>query len=393
MKTVRVAQKTLRELVREPMLLGLLLVFPLILVVLYYIAYGQMDQGLAKYLSVFVVNNDQGVMLADGQTWRAGDELITLLSEFKYDNSPVFTIKAINDRAIAEIAVRERKAALLLVIPPDFSEARVAASTGHIRTSPMSVVVVGDSTSDTYVFTRSFLDGLIRDFARQAVHGTPALQVDYAFLPGTGTLSDFDAGIPGVIVFGIMLLVAMTAMVMVRENVSHTLRRLRLTRLRARDLLLGVTLAQLVVALIMVPITFGVAVLFGFQANGSLLLASGIVLLLSLSAVGLGLIVACFAHTDSEAANLGAGVGVMIALVSGAMGPMPAAPLMTIGGRVIQVYDFMPTAQATEALRQVLILGAGLDAILYQLAALTLLSLMLLTIGVLLYQRLQLRHA
>ena len=83
----------------------------------------------------------------------------------------------------------------------------------------------------------------------------------------------------------------------------------------------------------------------------------------------------------------------MIALVSGAMGPMPAAPLLTIGGRVIQIYDFMPTAHATEALRQVLVLGAGPDAILYQLAAMTLLSLILLTIGVLLYQRLQLRHA
>ena len=206
-------------------------------------------------------------------------------------------------------------------------------------------------------------------------------------------MSDFQAGIPGVMVFGIMLLVAVTAMVMVRENVNQTLRRLRLTRLRARDLLIGVTLAQLAVAALMIPITFGTAVLFGFRPNGSLLLAIGIGLLLSLGAVGLGLIVACFAHTDSEAANLGAGVGVMLALVSGAMGPMPAAPLMTIGGRAIQIYDFMPTAQATQALRQVLVLGAGLDAILYQLVMLALLSLLFLTIGVLLYQRRQLRHA
>jgi ABC-type multidrug transport system permease subunit len=393
MKALRVAQKTLRELVREPLLLGLMLVFPIILIVLYYVAYGQTDQGLAKYLSVFVVNNDQGTTLADGQTWHAGDDLLTILRESKYDNSPVFTVNASTDRAVAETALRERKAALLLITPSDFSEALAAASTGQVRSSPVSVAVVGDPASDTYVFARSFLDGLIRDFARQAAHSAPTLQVGYTFLPGTGTMSDFQAGIPGVIVFGLMLLVAVTAMVMVRENVSHTLRRLRLTRLRARDLLVGVTLAQMVVALMMIPLTFGVAALLGFRANGSLLLAIAIGLLLSLSAVGLGLIVACFAHTDSEAANLGAGVGVMIALVSGAMGPMPSAPLMTIGGRIIQIYDFMPTAHATEALRQVLLLGQGPAAILYQLAALTLLSLMLLAIGVLLYQRLQLRHA
>ena len=36
MKAVQVAQKTLRELVREPMLLGLMLFFPIILVVFYF---------------------------------------------------------------------------------------------------------------------------------------------------------------------------------------------------------------------------------------------------------------------------------------------------------------------------------------------------------------------
>ncbi|MBI5565101.1 MAG: ABC transporter permease [Chloroflexi bacterium] len=393
MKAVTVAQKTLRELVREPMLLGLMLFFPIVLVVFYYIAFGQTDQGLAKYLSIWVINHDQGTTRADGQIWRAGDELIAILRASEYDNQPVFTVNATTDRAVAEIAVRERKTSLLLIIPADFSAALAAAATGQIHAAPVDIVVVGDSTSDTYVFARSFLDGLIRDFARQTSNDEPELQVDYVFLPGTGTMSDFDAGVPGVIVFGVMLLVAMTAMVMVRENVSRTLRRLRLTRLRARDLLIGVTLAQMVVALVMIPLTFGVAVIFGFRGSGSLLLAIVIGLLLSLSAVGLGLIVACFAHTDSEAASLGAGVGVMLALVSGAMGPMPPAPLMTIGARTIQLYDFLPTAQATEALRHVLVLGEGFDAILYQLITMTVLSLMLLTLGVLLYQRLQLRHA
>jgi hypothetical protein len=45
------------------------------------------------------------------------------------------------------------------------------------------------------------------------------------------------------IVFGVMFIVMTTAEVLVRETVGGTLRRLQLTRLRARDLLLGITLA------------------------------------------------------------------------------------------------------------------------------------------------------
>lgn len=392
MKAVKVAQKTLRELVREPMLLGLMFFFPVLLVVLYYIAFGQTDQGLAKYLNVFVVNDDRGAVLADGRAWRAGDDLVTLLREARFEDTPVFGVNVVADRAVAEISLRERKAALMLIIPADFSETLAAAASVSSGTAPSTVSVVGDPASDSFVFACSFLDGWIGDFARQTSQREATLQVAYAFLPGTGTMSDFDAGVPGVIVFGLMLLVVMTAMILVRENVAHSLRRLRLTRLRARDLLLGIALAQMVLALGMVPFTIGVAVLFGFRANGSLLLAMVIGVLLSLSTIGLGLITACFTRTDSEAANLGGVAGVLMALMSGAMGPMPFAPLLTIAGRTIQVYDFLPPAHASEALRRVLVLGEGLDAIAYQLATLASLSMGLLALGVWLYQRLQLRH-
>ena len=156
-------------------------------------------------------------------------------------------------------------------------------------------------------------------------------------------------------------------------------------------MLVGVTLAQMAIALIMVPLTFGVAVALGFRGQGSLLLAVGVGLLLSLAAVGLGLITACFARSDSEAANLGSVVAVFMVLLSGAMYPMPDATLATVAGHAIELYDLLPPTSATEAMRRVLFLGDGAGDIIQELATLTILSVITLVVGVVLYQRLQMR--
>jgi ABC-type multidrug transport system permease subunit len=399
MKVLTIARKALFELWREPLLWGLELAFPVLMIALYYVAFGETDQGMAKFLAVLVINEDSGVAALDctadvaggpcGGPWQAGSQLVDALRATEWEGKPVLAVSEVADRREAENVLRERKAALLLVIPPDFTRSLLGASTGA---PPATVSLLGDPTSDSFVFAQSFVDDLVRQFARQAAGGESAPSpVAYEFVAGTGTKSDFDFGIPGVIVFGVMLVVISTAETLVRENVGGTLRRLRLTRARAKDLLLGVAAAQMLVAALIMPVTFAAALAFGFRGNGSLLLAIGIGLLFSLSAVGLGLITACFARNDGEAANLGAAMGVLMVLVSGAMYPMPNAPLFTVAGRTIQVYDLLPPAHAGKAMQRVLIYGDGPGAIAYELVALAVLSAMILAVGVVLYRRLQMR--
>lgn len=377
MKILGIARKTLLELWREPLLIGLLLLFPVLLVAFYYVAFGQTKEGLATYLKLLVMNDDVGP---------TGAALVDVIRETEYDGDPVFDVVIATDRNVAEIALREHKAALLLVIPADFTQSLTAQET------PATVRLVGDVSSDTFVFAQGFLDDLVRRFARQVAGREEPALVMYEFLPSTGTMSDFDFGVPGTIVFGVMVMTIATAMIMVRERVNHTLRRLRLTRASARDLLLGVTLALLIVSLVQAPITFGAAVALGFHVQGSLVLAMGVVLLLGLSTVGLGLIVACFARNDGEAANLGTVAGVMMALLSDALYPMPATPIATIAGRTIELYDVLPPTHAGEAMRRVLIFGEGVDAITYELVMMVVLAALFLTVGVILYRQVQMRE-
>ncbi len=377
MKILAIARKTLLELWREPLLIGLLLLFPVLLVIFYYVAFGQTKDGLASYLKLLVMNDDAGP---------AGTALVEAIRETEYNGDLVFDVTIATDRNTAEIALREHKAALLLVIPSDFTQSLT------VQQAPATVRLVGDASSDSFVFAQGFLDDLVQRFARQAAGRKEPTLVTYEFLPGTGTMSDFDFGVPGTIVFGVMFMTVATAMILVRERVSHTLRRLRLTRASARDLLLGITLALLIVSLVQAPLTLGAAVALGFHAQGSLVLAMGIVLLLGLSAIGLGLIVACFAHNDGEAANLGSVVGVMMALLSDALYPMPAAPVATIAGRTIELYDVLPPTHAGEAMRRVLIFGEGADTIVYELVMMAVLAALFLTVGVIFYRRVQMRE-
>ncbi len=382
MKILSIARKTLLELIREPLLLGLLIGFPIALIGFYYIAFGQTDQGLATYLTVLVINEDQGASL-DGRQWQAGDDLVDTIQAAEFQGQPIFNVKAAADRRTAEITLREHKTALLIIIPPDFTE--------RIATEDTTLKLVGDPNSGDFVFARSFLDEIVRQFDREITGQDIKLSITYDFLPGTGTMSDFDFGVGGIIVFAIMFLIIATAQIMVRENVSGTLRRLRLTRAGSADLLIGVTLALMIVAAVVIPLTYGSAVALGFRSNGSLLLAIGIGLMLTLSAIGTGLIVACFARNDGDAANLGSGAMVPLVFLSGALFPMPKAVLTTIAGQEIEIYDLLPTTHATEAMRRVLIFGEGIRDISYELGGMTILSILILAAGVILYRRLKMR--
>jgi ABC-2 type transport system permease protein len=384
MKAIAIAWKTLKELWREPLLILLVLFFPLALIGFYKLAFGGAENGLASMLTVLTINQDAGVEQPDGSTWNAGDDLIVATRQLNYQGQPVFTVRQAASEAQALAVLHERKATLLLTIPPGFS----AALSGGV---PGEVLITGDVSSDNYVFAHSFLMGVAQQMGAALSDQPLTYTIGYEFIPGTGTMSDYDFGVGGILIFGICFLIISSAMVLVRERAQGSLIRLKLSRMSAFDLIAGITLSQLALGVIQMAITLGAAVLLGFDSNGSLLLAGLVGVVTSLAATGLGLMVACFCRNESDAVNIASGVMVPFVFLSGALFPMPSAPLFVVGGKMIQFYDLMPTTHAVEAMRRVLVLGDGIPQLLYPLGMMTALSLLTLLFGVILYHRLQLR--
>jgi ABC-type multidrug transport system permease subunit len=193
------------------------------------------------------------------------------------------------------------------------------------------------------------------------------------------------------IIFALMLIVPQTAMLVAREVRWDTLGRLRLTPMRAWDLLGGISLAQMIVAVFQVAAVFVCAVLIGFQNRGSLLTAILVGLAVSFSAIGQGLLVACFVENDSQAINVGSAVAMMQVWFSGSFYRLPPMTVFTLTGYRIDAFDIFPATHGLLALQQVLSYGAGLEEIAFRLGATVVLSLLYFGLGVAVFQRLKMR--
>jgi ABC-2 type transport system permease protein len=389
-----VAAKTLREAVREPQLLAVALACPVVLVLVYHAAFGQTDQGgLSRFLHLLVFDRDVGVEMPGGGRWKAGEELVAAIEDVRIDGQPAFAVRVVEDPDTADVLLRERRAAALLTIPEGFSRALLDARNGRPFARPATAILTGDPAADTTLLVGAILDDVVRAFGGGRPGWAPLPEIHTEALPGTDAVSGFEYGVSGVIVFGTLFLIITTATVVVRERTAGTLARLQMSRVGAARLLLGVALAQLAVAVVQVSLVFTAAALCGFRPAGSLPLAAGITLLLSVGAVGLGLLVAAVARNDVDAVNLGSAVAVPVALLSGSLMPMPELPVLAVAGRTVEAFDFLPASHGVEAMRAVLLYGGGPGSIGFELVAMTVLTGGLLALGIAVYRRTRMRGA
>lgn len=363
MKVVQIARKFLREILREPSLLALILLIPLTFVGIAAFAYSAPYQGTHE---IWVSVSDRG---------DAG--LIEALRAASYpDGSPLFEVKTVDDEGEAQAALQDRRIAAFLEVETD----------GDLETK-----VHGDALNPRFYRVSVILDEILYQHADRIAGRTVPLEiVEARYAPG-GPLNEFDYYAPGMMVFALLMLIPQTAMLVGRESRWGTLRRLRLSRVRSWEFLLGITLAQLAVAVILVLTVFLVALSLGYHNNGSLPLAMGVCLAISLSAIGIGLIVGCFVENDSQAVNLGSTVTMLGVFISGAFFPVPTTDLFTILGHSIALFDFFPATPGLLALQQILNDGAGLSHVSFRLSATLLLSVVVFVSGIALFQRRKLR--
>jgi ABC-2 type transport system permease protein len=387
MTILRIARKTLLEYLREPQLFLFVLLGPMLLILLWYAIVLPAKDHLGDYLKILVINHDTGM---------EGSALVDMLRAVEFEGKPALDVKATASEDQGLISLREGKAAVLIVIPEGFSAAIDTTRGGGPVSQVLDVEYVGDTGSFNYVFAKGFIDPYVRGYIQyQSGLGLPAYG-NYEFLPGTGTNSDFDAAIPGLLVFSLLFLIVSSASSLVQEEMHRTLTRFRLARVSGFDLVAGVGLAQMVLAILEVATGFLLAVALGYGRGTEMLqpmrviLLFGVSVLFAVPVVGLGMITAAFAHTDGEAASLGSIFLVPLVFLSGILFPMPAIPLFTIAGRSVGFYDLMPSTLAAEVIRKAVTLG-DLSSIAWPVAGLIVQTVIILWLGATLFQRRKLR--
>ncbi len=388
MRLLSVFRKSFRESKRDLWVLLLSLAFAPLFVFIYWLMTG--GTGSTSY-SVLVINQDQPVLRTDGSTLSAGEDIIAGLRDLAYENgSPLLRVALTDDRTAAEQKLRDRAAAVLVIIPEDFS-AQLAAFQGGDLSAGTNITFIGDLSNPTYTVAAVMAMTIADSYAQGITDAPRPVELVEVPMGASAARTEFENYIPGLFIFSVIILIFQAAMTPARDIENGALRQLRLTRLTSLEYLGGITLWLTLVALLEVVITYATAVAFGFRSQGPLWLAVLVTAITCLSVIGAGLIVACFSKSVSQAfviANFPLG---FLMFMTGSVFPLPRTNLFTLFGHGIAIYDFLPPTHAVIALNKIFTLGAGLKDVAFELAALTLLSAFYFGIGVWLFKRTQMR--
>jgi len=346
-----------------------------------------MGSGAALTLDVLVVNNDQ----VSGISQACSEEVTEHLVALKHtDGTPVLRIKAIDDTAAAEQKIKDRQAVAAVIFPQGYSqEIQRVRDSGGVMSAEASAIVIGDQGHPYYALAAVFILAELENYVFEATGQPIPFNLQEKFV-GDGTARrDFDNYIPGLLIAAITMIIFSVSIGISREIESGTMRRLMMTRMKSFDLLGGISLVYIFFSLVSVLLSFGVAIAVGYHYVGSLVLAVIISVLAAMTAIGAGLITACFSRTVGRAAIIANFPLLLLLFFSGAIFPLPSPPLFTVGERAFRLFDFLPTSHAVIALNKVLNLGAGLHEIVYELTALVVLTALIFAAGTWLFRRLQ----
>jgi ABC-2 type transport system permease protein len=187
--------------------------------------------------------------------------------------------------------------------------------------------------------------------------------------------SEFENYIPALFFYSVILVIFHAVMTPTREVESGTLKRLHLTCVNSFEHLGGIIIWLVLIAFIEAALTLVVAVMCGFLSQGSLWLVIINGTITRLSKIGAGLIVAAFSKTTSQAFVIANFPLALFMFMKGVIYPIPRTPFYTLFGHSVAIYDILPTTHAVLALYKIFTWGLGTKDIVFELAALSILSL------------------
>ena len=342
-KILAVAIKELRQTSRDPLTLAMLLGVPALMLLLY---------GYALNFDVRHV----ALAVQDRSLSAASRDLIA-----SFVNSTYFDLAAsLPSGADADRIFQRREAKAILVVPERYADDLAAG-----RTATVQLLLDGTDAS-TATTVLGYAAGLVAQEnvelqSRVLSPGSTGSDPPIVYEPRVWynpELKSTQFLVPGLIGFILMLTAVLsTAMSVVREKERGTMEQLRVTSLRAGELIVGKTLPYLGISLAAtVTILVAARVLFGVEVRGPYLDLFAITLLYLVGSLGFGLLVSSLSRTQAMAFQVGSVASMLPAIfLSGFIFPIRAMP------PVLQAITYaFPARYYLTVVRGIILKGAGL---------------------------------
>jgi ABC-2 type transport system permease protein len=361
MRLLALASRNLKETYRDPLALGFLLGFPLVFMLLF----GAIFSGEeAPNYAIGVIDEDN-----------------TPLSQAFVDEAlakvPVLEVSTYDDTAAALKDLKFGELKAYIVIPSGFGQ-QVSSNWQGSKVD----IALNMTYDESDLMISEQLVTIINDVTRAFARIEVPITIDAEPIHIETEIDYMDFIGPGIIVFGILIIIPTAARTMVSDKEKGMLARLLTTPTRPIDFILGYSLGLVLLAAAQIIIIMLATWLLGLNMTGNPFLAFFVFLLTSLCCIGIGMVVASLTKTENQAEPLCWLFAMPLAALSGCWFSIELMPsyLRTFA------YAF-PFAHTIDASRAILIRGVGLEAVSYDFFFLVGWAVAIFALGVTLFRR------
>jgi ABC-2 type transport system permease protein len=329
--------RNLKETYRDLLALGFLLAFPLLFMIVFGAA---LSGNSTPTYNIAVIDNDNTAVSASFISDALGKV-----------NTFNISRPANVDDALKSLKLGDLRA--YIVIPQGFGDAvtedlagKAAQIVLDITYDESDLSISSDIVSTVNVTVRSFAHIEIP----VSVNANP---VNISHKP-----RQIDFLAPGIIVFGLLIMIPTAARILVRDKEKGYLARLLTTPTRPWEFILGYSLCMTLVAIVQIIFFMLFAQLFGVHIAGNVFLAFMVFLLTAIASIGIGMVVASLSKSENQAEPLTWLFTMPLAVLSGVWFSISFMP------KYIQTFaNIFPYAHAVSASREILIRGADFAAV------------------------------
>jgi ABC-2 type transport system permease protein len=389
--SMRIAWKDLTELFRNRLGLVLLVVMPLFMMVMVGFIYP--SGASVSNLPVAMVNEDSGF----NGSYVPSQTFISMLQGI---NEQTHLMVLSNVSSVAEVKDMVQRGELEggILIHSNFSASVMSGQQGTIT------IVTDQSNPQISAQIQGVLHTVFDEMGtviaqnqvqilNPALNSTTSLAVVKPYNVQTegvvgGSPSYFDFIAPGIMAMTVMMSVMTGLPVAIsQEKEIGTMDGMMVAPVNRLSILLGKTLAQTARGLIQGVIILALAIgIFGVAIQGSLLLVFALLLLGVFSFVGLGIVITSFTKDQETAQMLMMTLMFPMMFLSGVFFPIQQMPWY-----MQDISKALPLTYASDALRKVMVLGAGIPQISTELIILIVFGVVMIAIALPVFRRMMTR--
>jgi len=355
MKFWEIGKRNLKEISRNPVLLGFLLGMPVAFMLVFIAAAGGAQ---ASAIELSVVDEDRSQSSSAFVQYLGSVDAIQL-------NEPTYS-----ERSQAQEDLETGKISFYLLVPSGFEDAQQTQQTINLE------LIYKAADPMTGLQLKPIIEAVGTGFLGVA----PPLNVE---LKGTESLIKNPAVnfyFPGIAVYGLMILIATAAEIIAGDREKGFLSRMFTTPARPSDFILGYSLPFIPVLIISALVYLGVGMGLGLTIVGNLGHAFLIFFLIGLCAIGVGMIVGSLIKSESQAGISWLFI-VPMAMISGAWFTVDRMP-----SALKSIADVLPFIHAIDASRAV-VNGSSFSAVTLDIYWLIGWAVVLFSTGILLFRR------